>query len=86
MKSKEARELDQEDLEIEPSLSNLASLETVTKEQMAKLFEQFDKEEEEAAIRAEALRRSKVRQVSAGQLAPTPSSSPSPNATPPRTE
>jgi len=46
MKSKEALELDQEQLEIEPSLSNLVSLETVTKEQMAKLFEQFDKEEE----------------------------------------
>ena len=86
MKSKEALELDQEQLEIEPSLSNLVSLETVTKEQMAKLFEQFDKKEEEAAIRAEALRRSKVRQMSSGRLAPTRNSSPSPNATPPKTE
>ena len=86
MKSKEALELDQEQLEIEPSLSNLVSLEAVTKEQMAKLFEEFDKEEEREAIRAEALRRSRVRQMSEGRLAPTRNSSPSQSDTPPQTE
>ena len=58
---------EQERLEIEPSLSNLTSLESVTKEQMAKLFEQIDADEEQAGIRAEALRRSKVRQLSSGR-------------------
>ena len=86
MKSKEALELEQEQLEIEPSLSNLTSLESATKEQMAKLFEQINADEEQAGIRAEALRRSKVRQLSSGQLAPTRSSSPSPSNTQPQTE
>ena len=86
MKSKEALELEQEQLEIEPSLSNLTSLESATKEQMAKLFEQINADEEQAGIQAEALRRLKVRQLSSGQLAPTPSSSPSQSNMPPQTE
>ena len=86
MKSKEALELEQEQLEIEPSLSNLTSLESATKEQMAKLFEQINADEEQAGIRAEALRRSKVRQLSSGQLAPTRSSSPSQSNTQLQTE
>lgn len=86
MKSKEALEMEQEQLEIEPSLSNLTSLESATKEQMAKLFEQINADEEQAGIRAEALRRLKVRQLSSGQLAPTQSSSPSQSNTQPQTE
>ena len=45
-----------------------------------------EQDEEQAGIRAEALRRLKVRQMSSGQLAPTRSSSPSPSNTQPQTE
>jgi len=42
MKSKEAQELDQEQMEVEPALSNLTKLEDASKEQMAILMERLD--------------------------------------------
>lgn len=69
----------------------------INREQRAQAKEQEQKEaqakeaqaaldEEEADIRAEALRRLKVRQFAKGQLAPAKTSSPSQSDTPPKTE
>ena len=86
--SKELQEMRQEEVTAEPSLDRLMPDLDLTDSRVRSFFARMSEPQEETeqdGIRQEALRRSRVRQLSKAPAAQTSGSSPSPSSTPAKT-